>query len=73
MKRFFWNIPTACVTILFSWLNWSSGQKDEAAVVFVAGGLSVWVIITISFLFQIKRRNRAGKIIFIKRFSKTPL
>ena len=58
MKRFFWNIPTACVTILFSWLNWNTGQKDEAIVVFIAGCLSVWVIVNISFLFQMKRRNR---------------
>jgi hypothetical protein len=58
MKRFFWNISTACITILFSLLYWDSGQKDEAAVVFVAGALSVWVIVTMSFLFQIKERNR---------------
>jgi hypothetical protein len=72
MKDFFWNIPTACVTILFSFLYWNSGQKDEAAVIFVAGTLSVWVIVTMRFLFQIKKRNRNYRFKLIKRFKNSP-
>jgi hypothetical protein len=72
MKRFFGNIYTVCVTIFFSYLYWDSGQKDEAVVVFVAGYLSVWVIVTINFIFQIKRRNRGRDFRFLK-FFKTPL
>jgi hypothetical protein len=73
MKRFFWNIPTACVTILFSLLYWNSGQKDEAAVIFVAGTLSVWIIATMRFLFQIKKLNKIIGRKHIKRFINSPL
>jgi hypothetical protein len=72
MKRFFWNRGTACVTIFFTWLSWPVGQNVESVVVPVAGSLSVWVIVNISFLFQVERRKRAMNNCRIKNL-KTPL
>ena len=49
--------PTLITTILFTFLYWVNEQKAESSVVFVAGGLSVWILITIMFHFE-KARDK---------------
>ena len=57
MKKFFLNKSTAFITVFFALLYYKNNQVNEAVIVFVAGTLSVAVIVTINFLFRIKNRN----------------
>jgi hypothetical protein len=67
--KIIWNKWTAIVTILFAFLYWNGDQKNEAAVVFVAGSLSFWVIATISFLFNIKMHSRITERARVRPFA----
>jgi uncharacterized membrane protein len=62
-----WNKWTAIVIILFTLLYWNGDQKNEAAMVFVAGSLNLWVIATISFLFKIKMHSRITERARVRR------
>jgi hypothetical protein len=57
MKGYFVNRYTLGVTALFTLLYYYNEQKDAAAVIFVAGSLSAWILVTINFLFEAKSRK----------------
>ena len=71
MKGYFINRSTLGLTVLFIFWYYCNEQKDGAAVVFIAGGLSASILVTINFLFQAKEGRKDNT--HISGVSKTPL